>query len=60
MDNQLGQIFTNELGKDHRTEIKDDIGGDTNPSRMTGRQKPFVEFQRKLISCLHGHYDLFN
>ena len=60
MDNQLGQIFTNELGKDLPLDSNDGLEGDTNPSRMTGRQKPFVEFQRKLISCLHGHYDLFN
>ena len=59
MDNQLEQIFTNELEKGLPLASKGGIGGNTNPSRTSGRQKPFVEFQRKLNSCLHGHYDLF-
>ena len=50
MDNQVEHIFTNELEKDHRTETKDGIWRDTDPSRTIGRQKPFEEFQRKLNS----------
>ena len=50
MDHWLEHIFTNELDADHRTDTKDGIRGNTNPSRTSGRQKPFEEFQRKVIS----------